>query len=236
MQPGQMAYDRGITVFSPDGRLFQVEYAREAVKKGSTTIGLKYRGGVALIVDRRSVSKLLEPKSTEKIHDLDDYVGCATSGLVADARILVDEARKQAQIHKVNFGENISVEMLVKKVCDFKQNYTQYGGVRPFGTALLVAGTDDLGTHLFETDPSGALVSYKATGIGSGRSAVMDTFEKEYKDNLTFEEAISIGLKALSSAIDDKLRSESVEIGIAELGKKFRRLSEDSISDLIKKI
>ena len=118
MQPGQMAYDRGSTVFSPDGRLFQVEYAREAVKKGSTTIGLKYKDGVALIVDRRSSSKLLEPRSTEKIHEIDDYIGCATSGLVADARILVDEARKNAQVHRVNYGENISVEMLVKKVCD----------------------------------------------------------------------------------------------------------------------
>jgi len=234
MQPGQMAYDRGITVFSPDGRLFQVEYAREAVKKGSTTIGLKYKGGVALIVDKRSMSKLLEPKSTEKIHDIDDYIGCATSGLVADARVLVDEARHQAQIHRVNYGENISVEMLVKKVCDYKQQFTQYGGARPFGTALLVAGTDDLGVHLFETDPSGALVAYKATGIGSGRSAVMDLFEKEYKDDMSFSAAMKLGLKALEAAIEEKPTPETTEIGVAEEGKKFRRLSEDDISALLK--
>lgn len=231
-----MAYDRGITVFSPDGRLFQVEYAREAVKKGSTTIGLKYEGGVALIVDRRSSSRLLEPKSTEKIHEIDDYIGCATSGLVADARILVDEARKDAQIHRVNFGENISVEMLVKKVCDYKQNYTQYGGVRPFGTALLVAGTDDLGVHLFETDPSGALVAYKATGIGSGRAAVMDVFEKDFKDGMPFEEAAQLGLRALEAAIEEKPKAESVEIGNAEVGKKFRRLSDEEVSALIDKM
>jgi len=229
-----MAYDRGITVFSPDGRLFQVEYAREAVKKGSTTIGLKYKGGVALIVDKRSMSKLLEPKSTEKIHDIDDYIGCATSGLVADARVLVDEARHQAQIHRVNYGENISVEMLVKKVCDYKQQFTQYGGARPFGTALLVAGTDDLGVHLFETDPSGALVAYKATGIGSGRSAVMDLFEKEYKDDMSFNAAMKLGLKALEAAIEEKPTPETTEIGVAEEGKKFRRLSEDDISALLK--
>ena len=235
MQPGQMAYDRGITVFSPDGRLFQVEYAREAVKKGSTTIGVKYKNGVALIVDKRSVSRLLEPKSTEKIHDIDDFIGCATSGLVADARVLVDEARKNAQIHRVNYGENISVEMLVKKICDMKQNYTQYGGARPFGTALLVAGTDDLGVHLFETDPSGALVSYKATGIGNGRPAVMELFEKEYKDDMSFDEAMAMGLKALEAAIEDKPKAESVEIGVAEIGKKFRRLSEEEISALIEK-
>jgi len=234
MQPGQMAYDRGITVFSPDGRLFQVEYAREAVKKGSTTIGLKYKGGVALIVDKRSMSKLLEPKSTEKIHDIDDYIGCATSGLVADARVLVDEARKQAQIHRVNYGENISVEMLVKKVCDYKQQFTQYGGARPFGTALLVAGTDDLGVHLFETDPSGALVAYKATGIGSGRAAVMDLFEKEYKEDMAYNAAIKLGLKALEAAIEEKPNAETVEIGVADVGKKFRRLSESEIESFLK--
>ena len=231
-----MAYDRGITVFSPDGRLFQVEYAREAVKKGSTTIGVKFKDGVALIVDKRSASKLLEPTSTEKIHDIDDYIGCATSGLVADARILVDEARKDAQIHKVNYGENISVEMLVKKICDLKQNYTQYGGARPFGTALLVAGSDDLGVHLFETDPSGALVSYKATAIGSGRPAVIDVFEKEYKDNMECEEALLLGLKALGSAIEEKPSAESVEIGIAKQNEKFTRLSQEELSALIEKL
>ena len=231
-----MAYDRGITVFSPDGRLFQVEYAREAVKKGSTTIGVKFKDGVALIVDKRSASKLLEPTSTEKIHDIDDYIGCATSGLVADARVLVDEARKNAQIHRVNYGENISVEMLVKKICDMKQNFTQYGGARPFGTALLVAGSDDLGVHLFETDPSGALVSYKATAIGSGRPAVIEMFEKEYQDNMECEDALLLGLKALGSAIEDKPSAESVEIGIAETGKKFRRLSAEEINALVEKL
>ena len=228
-----MAYDKGISVFSPDGRLFQVEYAREAVKKGSTTIGVKYKGGVALIVDRRSINKLIEPKSTEKIHQIDDYIGCATSGLVADARVLVDEARKAAQVHKVNYGENISVEMLVKKVCDHKQNYTQYGGARPFGTALLVAGSDDLGVHLFETDPSGALIAFKATCIGIGRNAAIEVLEKDYEDDMEYEEAMKLGLKTLEAAIEEEPKAECVEIGVAEEGKKFRRLSEEEIADLM---
>jgi proteasome alpha subunit len=236
MQPGQMAYDKGISVFSPDGRLFQVEYAREAVKKGSTTIGVKYKGGVALIVDRRSMNKLIEPKSTEKIHQIDDYIGCATSGLVADARVLVDEARKAAQVHKVNYGENISVEMLVKKVCDHKQNYTQYGGARPFGTALLVAGSDDLGVHLFETDPSGALNAYKADSIGSGRPAVLDMFEKEYKDGMTYDEAMILGLKALANAIEEKLSAATVEVGVVKTDEPFRRLSEEEVAGFISKL
>ncbi len=236
MQPGQMAYDKGISVFSPDGRLFQVEYAREAVKKGSTTIGVKYKDGAALIVDRRSINRLVEPKSTEKIHQIDDYIGCATSGLVADARVLVDEARKAAQVHKVNFGENIPVEMLVKKVCDHKQNYTQYGGARPFGTALLVAGTDDLGVHLLETDPSGALIAYKATCIGIGRTAAVEVLEKDYQDDMEFDDALKLGLRALEAAIEERPKAECVEIGVAAAGKRFIRLSEGKIADLISQL
>ncbi|MFA5452609.1 MAG: archaeal proteasome endopeptidase complex subunit alpha [Candidatus Methanomethylophilaceae archaeon] len=236
MQPGQMAYDRGITVFSPDGRLFQVEYAREAVKKGTTTIGLKFKDGVILIVDKRVSSRLVEPRSIEKIYNIDEFIGCATSGLVADARILVDQARKDAQVHKITYGENITVEALVKKICDFKQNYTQYGGVRPFGTALLMAGVDDLGCHLFETDPSGALVAYKAGSIGSGRPVVMDMFEKEFKDNMSYKDAMSLGLKALSAAIEDKLTAETIEVGVVEKKKAFRRLDDKELNNFIEKL
>ncbi len=236
MQSGQMAYDRGITVFSPDGRLFQVEYAREAVKKGTTTIGLKFKDGAILVVDKRVSSKLVEPASIEKIYDIDEYIGCATSGLVADARVLVDEARKDAQTHRINLGENISVEMLVKKVCDYKQQYTQYGGARPFGTSLLVAGVDDLGVHLFETDPSGALVAYRATCIGSGRPVVMDMLENEYKDKMSYEAALKLGLKALGAAIEEKPSAAAVEVGVVEIGKKFRRLTDSEITKVVSKM
>ena len=236
MQPGQMAYDRGITVFSPDGRLFQVEYAREAVKKGTTTIGLKFKEGVILLVDKRVPSKLVEPKSIEKIYDVDEHIGCATSGLVADARILVDQARKDAQIHKITYGENVGIESLVKKICDFKQNYTQYGGVRPFGTALLMAGVDDIGIHLFETDPSGALVAYKAGCIGSGRPVVMDMFEKEFKDGMKYEDAVVLGLKALAAASEEKLSPSTVEVGVVEKTRRFRRLDEKELDKFISKL
>ena len=231
-----MAYDRGITVFSPDGRLFQVEYAREAVKKGTTTIGLKFKNGVILIVDKRVPSRLVEPRSIEKIYSIDTHIGCATSGLVADARILVDQARKDAQVHKITYGENISVEALVKKICDFKQNYTQYGGVRPFGTALLMGGVDDLGAHLFETDPSGALVAYRAGCIGAGRPVVMEMFEKEFKDDMSQNDAMLLGLKALKAVIDEDLTAQTVEIGVVDGGRIFKRLTESELEGFIKKL
>ena len=231
-----MAYDRAITVFSPDGRLFQVEYAREAVKRGTTTVGLKFKDGVALIVDKRIASKLIESTSIEKIFQIDEHIGCATSGLVADARVLVDHARVVAQINKVTYAEKIDLETLVKRLCDFKQNYTQYGGVRPFGTALLVAGVDETGAHLFETDPSGALVAYKAGSIGAGKNAIMDVFEEEYEDGMDMDEAVLLGLKALTKATEDKLSTKAVEIGVVRTDESFRKLTEAEVDAYVKRL
>src|SRR3970282_427235 len=197
MQPGQMAYDRAITVFAPDGRLFQVEYARVAVTRGNTTAGLKFKDGIVLMADKKISSRLVETSSIEKIFQIDEHVGCATSGLVADARVLVDYARLVAQINKVTYAEKISVDLLVKRICDYKQRYTQYGRVRPFGTALLIGGVDDVGVHLFETDPSGALVSYKAGSIGSGRQAVMELLEVKYKEGMSPDDEMTLGFEAL---------------------------------------
>jgi len=231
-----MAYDRAITVFSPDGRLFQVEYAREAVKRGTTTVGLKFKDGVALIVDKRIASRLIDTKSIEKIFQIDEQIGCATSGLVSDARVLVDYARVVAQVNKVTYDEKISIEHLVKRICDFKQNYTQYGGVRPFGTALLVAGVDEQGCHLYETDPSGALVSYKAGSIGAGRNTVMDMFEEEYEDDMDMDSAIQLSLKALKKATEEELNVKAIEIGLVKVGEKFRRLGEKEVERLVAEI
>src|SRR2546426_4122585 len=155
MQPGQMAYDRAITVFSPDGRLFQVEYARVAVTRGNTTAGLKFKDGTVLMADKKIASRLVETSSIEKIFQIDEHVGAATSGLVADARVLVDYARLVAQINKVTYSERIGVDLLVKRICDYKQNYTQYGGGRALCTPLLVGGGDDPRTPHLRTDPRG---------------------------------------------------------------------------------
>ncbi len=213
MQPGQMAYDRAITVFSPDGRLFQVEYAREAVRRGATTAGVVYADGVVLIADRRIPNpKLAEPASLEKIHPIDEGIACATAGLVADARVLVDYARLSSQIHRVTYAESIGVELLVRRICDYKQQYTQYGGVRPFGTALLVGGYDDAGVHLFETEPSGSLTSFRAASTGGNRNAVVELFEQKYKPGLDRDAATLLALEGLRAALDDGASLTQVEI------------------------
>lgn len=233
MQPQQYqmgGYDRAITMFSPDGRLYQVEYAREAVKRGTTAVGIKCKTGVVLLVDKRVSSRLLEPSSIEKIFMIDEHIGVASSGLVGDARALVDRARIEAQINRVSYGEPIDVETLAKKLCDHMQTYTLFGGARPYGTALLIAGVDTEGGNtryrLFETDPSGTLLEYTATGIGIGRPAVMKLFESEYTDNLTTEEAIDLGLKALHTATEGKFDVNTVEIGIAGAYSAKKRTSK----------
>jgi proteasome alpha subunit len=235
MQPANMAYDRAITVFSPDGRLFQVEYAREAVKRGTTTVGLKFKDGVILIIDKRITSRLIEPSSIEKIFMIDDHIGCATSGLVADARALIDRARLDAQINEITYDEKIQIKTLVKRICDFKQTYTQYGGVRPFGTALLIAGVDETGPRLFSTDPSGALMEYKASSEGSGRSGAMAFFEENYKENITLEDAIDMGIKALHKGTEGKLNPDAIEIGVVKKGIAFHILSPEETKTHVSK-
>ncbi|EMR74911.1 proteasome endopeptidase complex, archaeal, alpha subunit [Thermoplasmatales archaeon SCGC AB-540-F20] len=235
MQPANMAYDRAITVFSPDGRLFQVEYAREAVKRGTTTVGLKFKDGVVLIIDKRITSRLIEPSSIEKIFVIDDHIGCATSGLVADARSLIDRARLDAQINEITYAEKIQIKTLVKRICDFKQTYTQYGGVRPFGTALLIAGVDETGPRLFSTDPSGALMEYKASSEGSGRSGAMAYFEENYKENISSEEAVDMGIKALHKGTEGKLNPDAIEVGVVKKDVSFHILSPEETKTYVTK-
>ena len=212
MQPSGRGYDHGVSTFSPDGRLYQVEYARESVKRGTTTVGLIYKDGVVLIVDKRIQSKLVITDSIEKMYQIDNHIGITTSGLVADARQLVDRARAQCQINRMTYGDAIPVSTLVKKMCDYKQSFTQYGGARPFGTALLIAGIDEDGVHLYETDPSGAYQSYHAGAIGRGRSSVIDHFEGKWKAGMTKNAAIKLGLVALRESLEDDLNPETVEI------------------------
>ncbi len=235
MQIPQMGYDRAITIFSPDGRLYQVEYAREAVKRGATAIGIKTKEGVVVIADKRVGSKLLESDTIEKIYKIDDHICAATSGLVADARVLVARARLEAQINRLTFDEPIGVKELARKICDFKQQYTQFGGVRPFGVSLLIAGVDNE-PKLFETDPSGALLEYKATAIGSERQKVMEYFEKEYRDEMSLNEAIHMGLVAMGKAINGLLNADGVELGIVRADDRtFRLLKAEDLSEYVER-
>ncbi|MEE9151162.1 MAG: archaeal proteasome endopeptidase complex subunit alpha [Thermoplasmata archaeon] len=233
MQPGQMAYDTGITVYSPDGRLFQVEYAREAIKRGAMALGLKYKDGVVLIAERKTRNKLVETKAEEKLFKIDESIGCVVSGLIADGRVLVDYARLDAQINKITYNERIPVAALTKKVCEFLRFHTQFAGVRPFGVSLLIAGVDEVGIHLYETDPSGALIGYKAGCIGSGKYSVIELFEDKYVENMSLSQTIMLGLEALKNVEGSTVDLSSIEIGVIERDLAFRRLSTEDIQEYL---
>ena len=228
----QQAYDRGITIFSPDGRLYQVEYAREAVKRGTASVGVRTADGVVLAADRHARSPLIERDSIEKIHEIDDHVGVASAGHVADARQLIDVARRQAQVNRLRYDEPASVESLTKEVTDYIQQYTQTGGARPFGVALLVGGIEDGEPRLFETDPSGTPYEWQAVAIGGSREEIQQYLEDEYAEAMDLEGGVELALRALASVNDEGLDATGVDIATIDVeSEQFSKLEEDDIAE-----
>ncbi|AEM57889.1 proteasome subunit alpha [Haloarcula hispanica N601] len=228
----QQAYDRGITIFSPDGRLYQVEYAREAVKRGTASVGVRTEDGVVIAADRHARSPLIERDSIEKIHEIDSHVGVASAGHVADARQLIDVARRQAQVNRLRYDEPASVESLTKEITDYIQQYTQTGGARPFGVALLVAGIEDGEPRLFETDPSGTPYEWQAVAIGGSREDIQTFLEDEYAEEMDLEAGIELALRALASVNEDGLDATGVDIATIDVeSEQFEKLAEDDIAE-----
>lgn len=229
-RPRGIGYDMAITVFSPDGSLYQVNYASEAVKRGATALGVKCNEGIVLAVDKRIPSKLVQPESFEKIFQVDTHIGTATSGMIADARQLVERARLEAQIHRLTYDEDISVAVLCKKIGDLMQMHTQYGGLRPFGASLIIAGVNDE-PELFVTDPSGGYLGWKAASIGSGKTSAQDIFEAEYRDDITMDESILLALKALKPSVDALIKG-NIEMTLIKK-EKFERMTDDQVKKFI---
>ena len=207
----QQAYDRGTNIFSPDGRLYQVEYAREAVKRGSPTVGVRTADGIVFVAGGRLRSSLQVAESIEKIHKVDDHAGVASAGHVADARQLVDVARRQAQVERLRYEEPAGIEALTKEITSYIQEYTQAGGARPFGAALLVGGIDVDGTpRLFETDPSGTPYEWTAVAIGGNSPDIQGYLEDNYEEGMDLEAGIELALRALASVQDGTLEPEGM--------------------------
>jgi proteasome alpha subunit len=233
-QNQQQAYDRGITIFSPDGRLYQVEYAREAVKRGTASIGVRTADGVVLIADKRIRSPLLVGTSVEKLHKADDHVGIASAGHVADARQLIDYSRRRAQINQLRYGEPIGIETLTKAVTDNIQQYTQVGGARPFGVALIIGGVENGQPRLFETDPSGTPYEWKALAVGADRSDIEDHLQENYQEEMDLDAGINLALNALGSVNEDGLEPQG--LGVATIDaetEQYRVLDESEVESYL---
>lgn len=196
MPPSYMAYDRTIVVFSPDGRLLQVEYARQMVKNGSTSLGLRIKDAVILATVKPTMP-LAVIESYKKINEVDKHIGVVSSGSLADARNLLEHSRVKAQINKVTYGEPISVSSLTKLICDRKHMVTQYAGVRPYGVGLLIGGIDQAGPRLFETDPSGTMIEWKAHAIGRGADKAKKVLAKGHKEGMSAEDGFKLVINAL---------------------------------------
>ncbi len=232
----KMGYDRSITMFSPDGRLLQVEYAKKTVKQGSTTIGIVCKDGVVLLSDKRVSSKLMVPEAIEKMFRIDDHIGATAAGLIADARVLVDRSQLRAQQHAVTYDTKIDVLSIVKEICDMKQMCTQSGGLRPFGVSLLVAGVEDDGEiKLFMTEPYGLYFQYKAIAIGEGEVEVMDALQKKWRSNLSVDEGVRLGLSALKDFLKEEFNFERVDAAyITVAGRKFTKLNDEELRKAMK--
>ena len=234
--PAMAGYDRAITIFSPEGKIYQVEYAGEAVKRGWPTVGVKCKGGVVLAAEKRKISALFDPSSLEKIYLIDEHVAASPSGLLADARILIDYARDVALSHRFIYDEPIDVEFLTKAVCNLKQQYTQFGGARPFGVALIIAGIDRHGARLFQTDPSGVYIGYLAAAIGAESGTITEYLEKNYKQDLEIGECVELAVRALASAVEIA-DSSNIEVAYATVEeKKMRKMAADEIAALLAKL
>ena len=208
------AYDRSITVFSPEGHLYQVDYASKIIEKGSPAIAIAYKEGIIMASDKKIYSPLIKPESVEKIFKIDNHAWAACSGLIGDGRRLVDFARQIAQENKTYYDDPIEIETLVKRVSSIVQYFTQYGGARPFGVSLITAGIDSLGYHIFETEPSGATTEYKAVAIGQNRDKLLKYLEKNYKENLTQDQALKLAINTISQNLEKgkKISLENLDI------------------------
>jgi len=231
--PAQQGYDRAITVFSPDGRLYQVEYAIETVKRGSIALGIKTNYGIIFAADERA-RKLQIVEEPQKLFKIAQHIGVAAAGYIPDARNQVDDARFFSQSSNLVYDEVVDIETVVKHIADRCQQYTQYAGARPIGVALIIGGIDKNGNSLFLTDPSGTYVPYNAVAIGANSDKVTEFLTKEYKSGLTLEDAKILATASINMISDDANGSEHIRISqIKSDTKKFEIVDKNQIAKLI---
>lgn len=231
------AYDRAITVFSPDGRLFQVEYALETVNRGATILGIVCQEGMVLGAEEKLESQLQDANFTWKLFPVDNHIGAAVVGLGSDARILIDQARVYCQSNRLMYDEPIDVEVISKRIGDIKQLYTQHAGVRPFGVSIIFGGVDKTGNRLFSTDPSGTYRAYKAAAVGVGRETVEGILKAEYREDMSLEDAAKLAIKCLKKAL--QARDEQLRVKIATIPastKIFQLMPDEEIEKHMKAI
>jgi len=231
--PAQQGYDRAITVFSPDGRLYQVEYAIETVKRGNIALGIKSKDGIIFAADERP-RKLQVVEESQKLFKIDQHIGIAAAGYIPDARSQVDNARFFSQSSKLVYDESVSIETVTKHIADQCQQYTQYAGARPIGVALIIGGIDENGNSLFLTDPSGTYIPYNAVAIGADSDKVTEFLKKHYKPEMTLEESKMLAIASVNMLSSNAKDSEHIKISqIKSDTKHYEIVDKNQITKLL---
>lgn len=232
MQNQVMGYDRTATMFSPDGHLLQVEYAEKTVRLGSASIGFVCKDGVVLIADRRVKDILIVQDSANRIFEIDEHVAATAAGIASDARVLVERAQLQAQQHRVTYDSGIEVESIVKDIADIKQQFTQYGGARPFGVSVMVMGVSGNKARLFSTDITGNYFSYKASAIGENDERIKEELRKRYSDKLDIREGIKLGMKIFKELLGKNFSLDRFDVAFITLkDQKLKRVEAESLKE-----
>lgn len=231
MQHQVMGYDRAATMFAPDGHILQVEYAEKTIRLGSASIGLVCKDCVVIVSDRRKKDKLIVDESGNKIFEIDDHIMGSAAGIVSDARVLVEKARVLAQQHRVTYDNETDTEAIVRDIADMKQQFTQYGGARPFGVALMIAGFDTK-PKLYTTDVTGNYLQYKANAIGEKDTKLQERLREKYRQDLTCEQGIKLGLDIFKDVLEDDFTIERFDVAVIDKGKKIKRYSSDELKKL----
>jgi len=228
------AYDRAITIFSPEGRLYQVEYALELVKRGAPIVGVSCKEGAVIAANETPESDLEDPEYFKKIYQLDDHVASAIAGLSSDARVLIEQARLHCQSNKLLYDEPLDIEVLARRLGDLAQIYTQHAGVRPFGVSMILAGCDVTGSKVITTDPSGAYRGFKATSVGRKSEEASKLLEEKYLDDMSLHDASRLAVEAVKVASDTEVSARNVKVVVVPMDTKmFRRLSEQEVEKLL---
>ena len=235
MQHQAMGYDRAATMFSPDGHLLQVEYAEKTVRLGSSSIGLVCKDGVVIVADRRIRDKLIAPESANKIFEIDNHIIAGAAGILSDARMLVEQAQILSQQNRITYDSPIEPISVIRMIADKKQMFTQYGGARPFGVAVLVAGVNKGKTPLYTSDVTGNYFAYKANAIGENDEKIKETLRRDYEENMTIEEGIKFCIKIFKEILGKNFEIDRFDVGYVKTNdEKVVRLHGDSLKKFAK--
>lgn len=224
IQHQQMGYDRAATMFAPDGHILQVEYAEKTIRLGSASIGIVCKDGVVIVSDRRQKDKLVIEESANKINEIDEHIMAVSAGISSDARVIIDKARVLAQQHRVTYDSEPNTESIVKEVADMKQQFTQYGGARPFGVALMFGGYNG-SAQLYVTDVTGNYLQYKANAIGENDDKIKSKLREKYRQDMTTKDGIKLALEIFKEVLGEDFDIGRFDAGVIKEDKRIKKLS-----------